>query len=190
MRLLPLLLTLVVGVALWAAPTSAQVVSWWARYTADSAAPGEGVSALGDGYELCPPNLNNCTNYSQAHHHIDDASGAYNTDVLDIHSCGMVTVCLATDDTDGVTAAAFVEVVKENADTVPLQILADVNGDGVINLADEVPLDGDDGSDNDGDNTARQTACMYGITGNKMQMAVQNGGGGANEEAYLEVSCR
>jgi hypothetical protein len=162
MRLLPLLLTLVVGVALWAAPT-----------------PGEGVSALGDGYELCPPNLNNCTNYSQAHHHIDDASGAYNTDVLDIHSCGMVTVCLA-----------FVEVVKENADTVPLQILADVNGDGVINLADEVPLDGDDGSDNDGDNTARQTACMYGITGNKMQMAVQNGGGGANEEAYLEVSCR
>jgi hypothetical protein len=33
MRLLPLLLTLVVGVALWAAPTSAQITGeWWPLY--------------------------------------------------------------------------------------------------------------------------------------------------------------
>ena len=196
MRRLPLLLTLVVGVALWAAPSQAQVTSFWARYTADSAAPGEGVTALGNDYELCPPNLSNCTNYSQAHHHIEadvgGGTGAYDTDVLDVHNCQEVVVCLKTADTDGTTAQAYIESISNNAGANPIKILADINGDGVINAAgDDFPLNGDDGSDNDGDTTAEQRACIYGITGhNKIQIAVQNGGGGAGEEAYVEVSCR
>jgi len=195
MRRLPLLLAIVAGVALWAAPSQAQVVSFWARYVADGAAPGEGVTALGDGYEMCPPNTQGCSRYSQAHHHIEadvgGGTGAYETDVLDVHACSEVVVCLKTDDTDGVTAALYVESVSENDDTNPIKILADFDGDGVINATDDIPLDGDDGSGNDGDATDLQLACLYGITGhNKIQLAVQNGGGGAGEEAYVEVSCR
>ena len=70
MRRLPLLLAIVAGAALLAVPCQAQVVSWWGRYTADSAAPGEGVRAFADGYGLCPPSLPTCTKYSPAHHHI------------------------------------------------------------------------------------------------------------------------
>jgi len=190
MRRLPLLLTLVVGVALWAAPSQAQVTSWWARYVADSAAPGENNDALGSGYEMCPPHAGNgCTHYSQAHHHIDDASGAYNTDVLDVHNCNTVTVCLKTTDNDGTTPEAYVESVINNAGAEGTYILADVNGDGVINALDLVSLDGDRGTDNDGDGTARQTSCLYGIVGhNKIRLAVQQGGG--DDEGYVEVSCR
>lgn len=187
-------LILILGLLLLAVPAQAQVTTFFARYVADGSAPGA-IPALANGDKLCPPHSSDCRGYDQAHHHIEadvgGATGAYNTDVLDVSSCSFVTVCLKTTDLDGVTASAFIESVSENADTLPLQILADVNGDGVINAADEVPLDGDDGSDNDSDGTERQTACMYDITGhNKIQLAVQNGGGGVDEEAYIEVGCR
>jgi hypothetical protein len=180
----------VVGVALRAAPSGAQVWDFFARYVADSAAPGEGNTALRNGYELCPPNDPACTKYSQAHHHIDvTGAGAYNTDVLDVHNCNTVTVCAKTSDNDGTTAEYYIESVVNNTGAEGTYILADINGDGVINATDLVTMDGDRGTDNDGDGTPRQTACMYGIVGhNKIRLAVQQDGG--DDDTYVEVNCR
>ena len=191
MRRLPLLLALVAGVALWAAPSEAQVADFFKRYVIDSAAPGQGNNPLPNGYEMCPPNTNGCSHESQAHHHIaGGGAGAYDTDILDVHNCSFITVCLKTADDDGTTAALYVESVLDNVGTANTRILADFDGDGVINAVDEVPLDGDDGTDSDQDGTALQLSCLYDISGhNKVRLSIQNDGG-AGDESYAEVSCR
>jgi hypothetical protein len=199
MSKLPLLLTLVVGVALWAAPTpaTAQVADFFVRYVADPTAPGENNAALPNGYELCPPNLPQCTKYSQAHHTIVGTAvdTPYTTDVLDVHNCNQVTVCGKTADTDGTNPTFQVQTCSTNACIGPTDILADVNGDGVVNATDDVAMTGDNGSDNDGDLTAENVMCMYGIAGhNKIRIDVVStddaAGAAANDDVWIEVSCR
>ena len=203
MRRLPLLLTLVVGVALWAAPSSAQVTTWFKQYTADSAAPGEGNVALPNGYSLCPPHADYCSGSDVAYHHANyvTASAPYDTNVLNTHNCSEVVVCAKTAATDGGNPEAFIESVLNDAGAVPTKILADVDGDGVISdaicaptdlVGDCVGLDGDDGSDQDGDGTPHQTSCMYGIVANRIRLDVADTDGiiGAGTDTYFEVSCR
>jgi hypothetical protein len=177
MRSLPLLLTLVVGVALWAAPSQAQVADFFQRYT----------SAIG------------CSGPSQAHHHINQVtpSGAgtvYETDVLDVSQCNYVTICSATAETAGANPEFFIQRVLTAAGARPTDVLADINGDGVINATDQVALDGDDGADSDGDGTAQQSGCMYDITGlNLIRLDITDTDGDAAGDAadtYVEVSCR
>jgi len=195
MRRLPLLLTLVVGVALWAIPTQAQVADFFARYVADGTDPGENNNALDNGYELCPPHASEgCTHYSQAHHHIVQGGGTYATDVLDVHNCSFVTVCASTDETNGSNPEFYVQRVLNNDGDGATNILADFNGDGVVDANDDYALDGDDGTDSDGDGTALQLSCLYDITGvNKIRLNITDDDGdaaGDDEDTYAEVSCR
>jgi len=204
MRRLPLLLTLVVGVALWAAPSQAQVASWFKQYTADSAAPGEGNEALPNGYVMCPPHADYCSGSDVAYHHANyvTVSAPYDTNVLNVHNCAEVVVCASTAATDGANPGAYVESVKNDAGAVPHRIIADIDGDGVIydttceptdNAGDCVTLDGDYGVDNDGDGTGHQTSCMYGIVANRIRLDVADTDGdavGAGTDTYFEVSCR
>ena len=202
MRKLPLLLTMVVGVALWAAPSQAQVADFYARYVADSAAPGENVVTFPNGYELCPPNTEGCSGYSQAHHHIAPdvvlplGGAPYDTNVLDVHNCNYITVCVKSNDNDATTAELYVMSTVNNDGDSNTMILADFNGDGVIDVNDLVTLDGDSGGDDEGgvgvgDGTARQTSCLYDITGhNKIYLNITRLGGGATDDSYAEVSCR
>jgi hypothetical protein len=198
MRKLPLLLTLVVGVALWAAPTQAQVADFFVRYVADPAAPGQNNVAFVNGYELCPPNTKECTNYSQAHHTIVGlaADSLYQTDVLDVHNCSTVTVCGRTADANGTTPSFQIQSCSTDACIGATDILADVNGDGVVNATDNVDMNGDNGTNNDGDANTENVMCMYGITGhNKIRLDIVNnqdadGADPATDDTWVEVSCR
>ena len=218
MRKLPLLLTIVVGVALWAAPSQAQNISFYPVYVEDSNAVPEGMSALRNAYKLCPPHAEYCTGVSQAYHHVRPwtahifvpADSVYATNVLDVTNCASVRVRVKEMDTDGsgdetATAELFVQAVLDadgngntctNAETVgQTYILADVNGDGSIDAADSVTMDGDDGTDSDGDGTARQTGAMYDITGESLiRLCIMQTGGDlvdvATDNSYADVTCR
>jgi len=213
MRRLPLLLTLVVGVALWAAPSHAQAIgSWFKQYTANSAAPGEGNVALQNGYVMCPPHADYCSGVASAYHHIAPATdggagyAVYATNVLNTENCKEVVVKVKELDNDNTVAQAYVQYVLNDAGDGNLcanpkvalgaqtYILADINGDGVIDANDEIPMDGDDGSDSDGDGTAQQTGAMYGIVANRIRMCIMRTGGAladlATDSSYVEVSCR
>ena len=197
MRRLPLLLAIVAGVALWAAPSQAQVADFFKQYTANSAAPGEANDAVQNGYRMCPPHAEFCSGTSTLYHHISpaqDTTGAYTTDVLNVENCGEVVVCVTEIDNDTAVATVFVRHVLDDAATGPTKVLADINGDGVIDAGDDIELDGDDGADSDGDGTALQTHCMYGITGTRIDVSVTATGGDvanlATDNSYVEVSCR
>ena len=221
MRRLPFLLAIVVGVAFWAAPSQAQNISFYPVYVEDSNAVPEGMSALRNAYKLCPPHAEYCTGVSQAWHHIRPwtatlgfTAGAneYATNVLDVSNCASVRVRMK--EVDGAVGnaaeiAAFPEFFLQavfnadgdgntctNAETAgQTYILADVNGDGSIDLDDAVAMDGDDGTDSDGDGTARQTGAMYDITGESLiRLCVMEVGAGLDEvltsNGYADVTCR
>jgi hypothetical protein len=183
----------ILALLLLALPAQGQENGFFARYVADYSAPGT-VPALANGDILCPPHSSDCRGYSQAHHHIDgaDLAATYATDVLDVHHCNYVTVCVREADTDATLALAFVQGVSDSTGANATVILADVNGDGVINATDNEPLNGEAGdADTDGDGTARQTMCMYDITGiNMLRLSVTQIGGQAADNSYAEVSCR
>ena len=198
MRRLPLLLAIVAGAALWAAPSQAQVTDFFKQYTADGAAPGEGNIAVQNGYVMCPPHADYCSGSSELHHHVvyDTPSGGgtvYETNVINTMNCAEVVVCARTAGTDGANPEGFIQAVSNNAGALPTNILADVDGNGVIDSADLVALDGDDGNDSDGDGTDQQTSCMYGIVANRIRLDITDTDGdaiGADAPTYFEVSCR
>jgi len=178
-------------VLLLASPIQAQVTTFFARYVADGSSPGD-IPALSNGDELCPPN-SDCIGYDQAHHHILHDGGTYQTDVLDAHNCRFVTVCVRTADTDGDNPAAYVRAVLNNSGDIPTKVLADFNGDGVVDDNDNYALDGDDGTNNDNDATTLQLSCIYDITGvNKIELNITDDGddSGDPDDSYAEISCR
>jgi hypothetical protein len=197
MTKLPLLTLIVVGVALWAAPSRAQE-SWYPEYVADRTAVEEGLTAIPAGGRLCPPNTLNCTKPSAAYFHIPSGTaidGTEDSNVLNVGSCNLINVCLTTTDDDGTTAGVFITQVVNDAKAIPRAVLVDVDGDGVIqdlddtdDAGDYVPLDGDDGRDNDGDGTRRQTSCIYDIGHlERFFLDVVADGG---DDSYVEVTCR
>jgi hypothetical protein len=201
--------SLVVGVALWAAPTSAQITGeWWPLYVANGLAPGEGVTAIPEGGRLCPPNTLNCTKPSHAWHHIppnNDGTAVYATHALDVRACNSIRVRVKEVDDDTTVAQMYLQAVLDgtgtgntctNAETDgQTYILVDINGDGVINATDEVPMDGDDGTDSEGDGTARQTGAIYDVTGEAfVRLCVMRTGGAvadlATDNSYADIGCR
>ena len=126
---------------------------------------------------------------SEAHLKVAQDAAIINSNTLDVRHCQEVTVMVTSSDYTGADAEFFVKATSSVAATYSFKILADFNGDGVINETDNLPLDGDDGNDSDGDSTARQTGVIYGITGVTYlwvdQETVDTAGSG-----YVEVSCR
>ena len=217
MRRLPLLLALVVGVALWAAPSQAQPTGEWHQiYIANTLAIPEGITAIPEfGGALCPFNSGiGCVGPSEAYHHIvpdtgDTLGGAvYATHVLDVSACSVIRVRVTEMDDDAVAAHMYLQSTLNDAgagnlcanprvaNSAQSYILGDVNGDGIINLADQVPLDGDDGTDiGIVDGAELQTGALYDIVGeNFVRLCIMRTGGDianiATDSSYADIGCR
>ena len=170
---------LVAAYLLCASMASGQV--WYTAFN-------NGGTALPVGAELVPPVPMQSQFPSFAHFMVTDAE-TDDSNTLNVSKCMEVIVTVynsswVTDDGD-----FYVMKSPDAAKTLSFKVLADFNGDGVIDASDEVTLDGDDGTDQDGDLTERQTGTLYGITGaNFIWMDTVTAPGSGT--AHVEVSCR
>ena len=160
--------------------------------------------AFANGHALMPPSVQHGGARSVAHLKVGvTADGVViNTNTLNVTLCNEVVVQVWSDNYDDDDGSFFVQRASDAAATDTTRILADVDGDGVISdstcpttvdpttndTGDCVPLDGDDGSDIDGDSTSRQTAALYGISEEYIRLEqIDNNETGS---AFVKVLCR
>jgi hypothetical protein len=149
-------LLLIMLVALLSYVASAQ--TWYSEFD-------NGGTALVNGASLIPPTVSTPGTGVRSIAHLKVGTGAaIISNTVNTLTCGVIEVCVLSDNYTGDDGDFWVMLTGDAAKTVSNKLFPDVNGDGVISDSgcagsDCVPLDGDPGSDIDVDGTARQTFC-------------------------------